>query len=96
MLVTHYVSGDGNLSLRFKVNEGEDLLTESEASGFLDVPLELPLDSTERQKHIHAITIVTDNNIILSVAEAILKRPKPSLEHHHVNYFLSVTVTVFL
>lgn len=47
----------------------------SEASGFLEVPLVLPLDSTEKQIHNHAITKVRDTQIIFPVVERILKNP---------------------
>lgn len=47
----------------------------SEASGFLEVPLVLPLDSTEKQIHNHVITKVRDTQIIFPVVERILKNP---------------------
>lgn len=49
------------VKLSFRMKE-KDLLTESEGSGFLDVPLLLLLDSTERQKHNHVITNVRDDS----------------------------------
>lgn len=44
----------------------------SEASGFLEVPLVLPLDSTERQIHNHVFTEVRDTQIIFPVVERTL------------------------
>lgn len=54
------------LAVSDKINEQKDLLTESEGSGFLEAPLVLPLDSTERQWHNHVITKVRDNSNNLS------------------------------